>query len=116
MATAEPPEEYDLPIIEPAKKFRECKYHRNSFGEVTVYFSVVNEAGLANDQVIGVLPEGFRPKGHMDCPAIAQSTTELFTTGSALIYPNGEIHIILTAPNVTIFHSPSTVFIAAPGK
>lgn len=61
IATATPPQEYDLPLMESVvSELYPCKYSKNSFGMVVVNIGI-SIAEAAEGAVIATLPVGFRP-------------------------------------------------------
>lgn len=61
IATATPPQEYDLPLVDGISGT--AKYSKDQFGIVRVHMAVVQDSGtITNNEILGTLPEGFRPK------------------------------------------------------
>lgn len=65
VATATPPQEYDLPLANGLQKIHSV-YWKDQFNIVSGYFNVQipNSGGLSSGTQIAALPEGFRP-GHL---------------------------------------------------
>lgn len=60
-ATATPPQEFNLPLADGISGT--AKYSKDQFGIVRLYMAVVKDAGtITNNEILGTLPEGFRPK------------------------------------------------------
>lgn len=62
LATATPPQEFDLPLAEGLGKYGKCTYWKTQDGICFVNFAVAS-SGLHNETVIATLPAGFRPAG-----------------------------------------------------
>lgn len=61
---ATPPQEFDLPLAEGWSGW--AKYSKDQFGRVLVFGLVAKSTALISGDVIGTLPEGFRPSA--TCP------------------------------------------------
>lgn len=60
-AHATPPQEFNLPLADGISGT--AKYSKDQFGIVRLYMAVVKDAGtITNNEILGTLPEGFRPK------------------------------------------------------
>lgn len=61
IANATPPQEYDLPLVDGISGT--AKYSKDQFGIVRVHMAAVKDSGtITNNEILGTLPEGFRPK------------------------------------------------------
>lgn len=60
IATAEPPQEYDLPVRSGLSAYG--GYWRNQFCEVTIDVQINSGTGFVTGQVVATLPAGYRPK------------------------------------------------------
>jgi len=61
LATATPPQEFDLPLVEGVQNVSSA-YWKDQFGVVTGFFNILaNSVQSGYDITIGTLPEGFRP-------------------------------------------------------
>ncbi|WP_125116501.1 hypothetical protein [Agathobaculum sp. Marseille-P7918] len=61
VATGTPPQEYNLPLVDGISGT--AKYSKDQFGIVRVYMAAVKDSGtITNNEILGTLPEGFRPK------------------------------------------------------
>ncbi len=61
LANATPPQEYDLPLVDGISGT--AKYSKDQFGIVRVHMAAVKDSGtITNNEILGTLPEGFRPK------------------------------------------------------
>lgn len=99
IATATPPQEYDLPLADGITALQPCTYYKNQFSEVTLGGCT---SGLVSDGVtIATLPEGFRPDHPIERPATFTSNGNRYA-GSVFIAANGivSIHTPATATNV----------------
>lgn len=76
IATATPPQEYDLPLESAFQNFLQERsvYRKDQFGVVSVEISVQTLTEIAVDAVIAYLPEGFRPATNKRAAAIAVTT------------------------------------------
>ena len=96
-ATAIKPQEFDLPLAEIWSGW--AKYSKDQFGRVLVYGLVAKSTALISGDVIGTLPEGFRPSA--TCPMTITSGNasdgKSFAT-SGYVQPSGA----LTLSNGTI--------------
>ena len=97
LATATPPQEFDLPLADGWSGW--AKYSKDQFGRVLVYGLVAKSTALISGDVIGTLPEGFRPSA--TCPMTITSGNasdgKSFAT-SGYVQPSGA----LTLSNGTI--------------
>lgn len=97
IATATPLQEFDLPLVEGWSGW--AKYSKDQFGRVLVYGLVAKSTALISGDVIGTLPEGFRPSA--TCPMTITSGNasdgKSFAT-SGYVQPSGA----LTLSNGTI--------------
>lgn len=90
LATATPPQEFDLPLAEgvtPVTSFKNS-YSKDQFGIVRVWFSVHFESIPASGTHVFHLPEGFRPDSTC-CAAAGLSMTEYYNAIVA-IHPSGD--------------------------
>ena len=68
IATATPPQEYDLPLaagLSNDNQYARSVYWRDQFGVVTFFFQVIKSgtsADIGNGERLAILPAGFRPK------------------------------------------------------
>lgn len=72
IATATPPEEYDLPLAAGWQKegWSECKYSKTQDGIVHINFATKNTADVPAGTVIATLPVGYRPTYAVDASAV----------------------------------------------
>ena len=74
-----PPQVYDLPLTDGFSVWGVCSYFKTQDGIVTVNVNIgstpVTSAG--NEAVIGNLPEGFRPTGHVIAAAYCNHGNDL---------------------------------------
>lgn len=87
LATATPPQEYDLPLAEGMSAVNPCTYRKNQFSEVSVGGSASGtiEVGTA----IATLPSGFRPQKTVERPAVYASANGAWTGGTVAITTDG---------------------------
>ena len=92
LATATPPQEFNLPLADGWSGW--AKYSKDQFGRVLVYGLVAKSTALISGDVIGTLPEGFRPSA--TCPMTITSGNasdgKSFAT-SGYVQPLSLIHI-----------------------
>ena len=62
IATATPPQEYDLPLAAGWSTEGRCRYYKNQFNVVTIELDVNSESYTGGKySLVATLPEGFRP-------------------------------------------------------
>lgn len=89
LATATPPQEFDLPLAEgvtPVTSFKNS-YSKDQFGIVRVWFSVRFESIPEVNAPVFTLPEGFRPDS-ICCSAAILSMSE-FYCATINVHPSG---------------------------
>lgn len=93
IATAIPPQEFDLPLVNGWSAHRKSEYFKAQDGVVTVYFQVHSTTpAQANTEVIlGSLPEGFRPANPVGGTGYAQLNTGAYIVSDMKVYANGDI-------------------------
>ena len=94
LATATPPQEFNLPLADGITALQPCTYWKNQFGEVTI--GGCASGAVSHGSTIATLPEGYRPSRYVERPAT-------FTEGGSRFA--GSVFID-TAGIVTI-HTPS---------
>ena len=92
IATATPPQEFDLPLAEGVNIIANhpALFWKNQFCEVTVVVSATKSAPFSDVEVIATLPEGFRPQNTMIFPCVASDTRN---SGFLYVYSSGEIRV-----------------------
>lgn len=95
LATATPPQEFDLPLAEGYTQNNGCKYSKDQFNVVRVTFNLSKSAGtIAGGEVVATLPAGFRPKRYWACVAIGNNIPSDAATRHPVVVQvatNGEI-------------------------
>lgn len=95
IATATPPQEFDLPLAEGYTQNNGCKYSKDQFNVVRVTFNLSKSAGtIAGGEVVATLPAGFRPKRYWACVAIGNNIPSDAATRHPVVVQvatNGEI-------------------------
>lgn len=95
IATATPPQEFDLPLAEGYTQNNGCKYSKDQFNVVRVTFNLSKSAGtIAGGEVVATLPAGFRPKRYWGCVAIGNNIPSDAATRHPVVVQvatNGEI-------------------------
>ena len=61
IATATPPQEFDLPLASYLIVASTSSYRKNQFGEVTWGFMLKAVAPVADGAIVAILPQGYRP-------------------------------------------------------
>lgn len=99
LATATPPQEYDLPLAEGITALQPCTYYKNQFSEVTL--GGCTSGSVSDGATIATLPEGFRPDHPIERPATFTASGNRYA-GSVFIDANGivSIHTPAEATNV----------------
>lgn len=106
IATATPPEEYDLPLAEGITALQPCTYYKNQFGEVTVGGSVAGT--ISQDIIIGTLPVGYRPSKVIERPATIGTGSTRYP-GTIFINPYGVITITTPAAEMAAVFEASFI-------
>ena len=92
VATATPPQEFDLPLAEGFSSLgsEPSTYWKNQFGEVTVILQVKKNQPISDGEIAAYLPAGFSPSMQLRYPCLAPASR---STGFLYVFPNGEIAI-----------------------
>ena len=99
LATATPPQEFDLPLAEGLAGY--AKYNKNQFGQVLITLQdIVFESGESfkiQNTLIGTLPEGFRPTRNIYTTAVATGDSGIPISGVFQLWerPDGNIYALL---------------------
>lgn len=110
LATATPPQEFDLPLADGFSAAQPCTYWKNQFGAVTIGGTAEKSNGVADLTTIATLPESFRPAKNVERPATLSGGGSRYA-GSVLIGSNGSVRIHTpTTANVVTF---AATFLAA---
>lgn len=89
LATATPPQEFDLPLVEGVQNVSSA-YWKDQFGVVTGFFNILaNSVQSGYDITIGTLPEGFRPSRLAHSVGVVSSGESL----GLLVRQTGEIQL-----------------------
>ena len=99
IATATPPQEFDLPLADGITALKPCTYYKNQFGEVTL--GGCTSGSVSDGATIATLPTGFRPDHPVERPATFTASGNRYA-GSVFIAANGivSIHTPAAATNV----------------
>ncbi len=108
LATATPPQEFDLPLAEGITALQPCTYWKNQFEEVTIYGCTYGE--VTEGDTIATLPEGFRPDHPVEWPASFTGDAGR-VSGTVFISESGIVSIHTTAPAMSVVFAAS--FLAA---
>lgn len=98
LATATPPQEFDLPLAEGMSVGYPCTYYKNQFNEVKIVGAA--KGNLSDGVLLATLPEGFRPSGACDRPVLFTISGSSFG-GTLHVSTNGEIRCFTLLRNVT---------------
>lgn len=92
IATAMPPQEFDLPLAEGFSSLgsEPSTYWKNQFGEVTVILQVKKNQPISDGEIAAYLPAGFSPSMQLRYPCLAPASR---STGFLYVDPNGGIAI-----------------------
>lgn len=88
LATAAPPQEYDLPLAAGWERMQKCAYFKTQDGIVTVIAALKATANHSDGDVFATLPEGYRPTEHTEVPAIIKSP---ISTGTMIVHDYGAV-------------------------
>ncbi len=108
IATATPPQEFDLPLANGITALQPCTYWKNQFGEVTIYGCTYGS--VTEGETIATLPEGFRPDHPVEWPASFTGDGGR-VSGTVFISESGIVSIHTTAPAMSVVFAAS--FLAA---
>lgn len=86
IATATPPQEYDLPLAEGMSAVNPCTYRKNQFSEVSVGGSASGTIEVGT--TIATLPSGFRPTKTVERPAV-YSVNGAWAAGTIVVTTDG---------------------------
>lgn len=106
IATATPPQEYNLPLADGITALQPCTYYKNQFGEVTVGGSVAGT--ISQDIIIGTLPVGYRPSKVIERPATIGTGPTRYP-GTIFINPYGVITITTPAAEMAAVFEASFI-------
>lgn len=78
ISTATPPQEFDLPLADGFSVWGVCSYFKTQDSIVTLNVNISNTLVTAgNEVIIGILPVGFRPIGHVITSAYCNHGNDL---------------------------------------
>ena len=92
LATATPPQEYDLPLAAGVIAEDGCTYRKNQFGQVSVSLGV--KGTFTDGMVVGTLPAGYRPAKRTRSALGAARDAEKFG-GWALVQTDGQVVVFI---------------------
>ncbi|WP_125116500.1 hypothetical protein [Agathobaculum sp. Marseille-P7918] len=93
LATATPPQEYELPLAADITNYATSVYHKNQFNEVSVRVSVSVTNAIQNGATIATLPEGFRPMKAIDTDATGYVSGSSWFACRLVIQPSGAVQV-----------------------
>ena len=88
IATATPPQEFDLPLAEGFVAQQASRYYKTQMNEVHISIAVKASSARPDGSKIATLPEGFRPANAIENAAICKNNDAV---GSVQIQPNGNL-------------------------
>lgn len=97
LATATPPQEYDLPLAEGFTEATPCRYWMTQDHEVKTAIRVLFNA-VTVGQVCGVMPSGYRPSSLRTVTFSAIFSDATVTQGHADLGPDGSIKLYPYGP------------------
>lgn len=89
LATATPPQEYDLPLADGITEVHPCIYRKNQFG--LVFVGGAASGDITDGVVIATLPVGFCPTKNVERPATFVASSGTRTAGSVVVMTDGRI-------------------------
>ena len=93
LATATPPQEYELPLADDITNYATSVYHKNQFNEVSLRVSVSATNAIQNGATIATLPEGFRPAKAIDTDATGYVSGSSWFACRLVIQPSGVVQV-----------------------
>lgn len=88
IATATPPQEYDLPLADGLTPTQPSKYYKDQFGVVHIGIAVKATTTHTDGSLIATMPEGFRPSQITEQSAVYKNGDAI---GTVQIMPNGQL-------------------------
>lgn len=102
IATATPPQEFDLPLADGFSVWGVCSYFKTQDSIVTLNVNISNTLVTAgNEVIIGTLPVGFRPIGHVIAAAYCSGAGYIFIDHLGAIRMRGDADWTLGHASVT---------------
>ena len=105
-STAEPPQEYDLPLAEGITTTQRCVYHKNQFSEVSV--RGIASGNIVNGVLIATLPVGFRPAYTLEYPATFAADGDR-PAGTISVGTDGTIRAQVVSSSFAVIFSASFI-------
>lgn len=93
IATATPPQEFELPLADNVTALYGCKYSKDAFGRVLVYGAVAPQQALESSSALATLPAGFRPSSEQRFPGICATASTLAESRAIGVHPSGQITV-----------------------
>ena len=99
IATATPPQEFDLPLAEGIETTTRCVYWKNQFDEVTVICDCTTSQDATSSVTLAMLPQGFRPTARsifyasliVSGQRSGGYSIDAFPSGALIFYKSGDI-------------------------
>lgn len=110
LATAEPPQEFNLPLVSGVTNNYKSTYRKNQFGEVAVIAALSHATALP--AVVATLPAGYRPAIDLTFPAVLRNSSGN-VAWTVRVGANGQISIRENFGTATSLYF-SASFLAAP--
>lgn len=116
LATATPPQEFDLPLAEgwlPIDARYGAVYWKTQESIVNISLGLKSDHTVTNGETIAILPSGFRPKKTLKIPITAVNQNELLVHGYVDINrSDGSIQIYKITDQIKELCFPTTNFLA----
>lgn len=109
LATATPPQEFDLPLAEGWTAWKPTKYWKTQENIVTAVICIRASESHESGSKIGTLPAGFRPASNIEVPATIGS----YSTGTVQIMSGGTITFWGSEVNINGFVFVEFSFVSA---
>ena len=89
VAFADPPQEFDLPFVEGVTG--NAKYFKTQEGNVQIIISAASKTAWGSEELIGTLPEGYRPQDTLYFPVIVEDGQSIIGSCSMRVAQDGNI-------------------------
>lgn len=92
-ATAEPPQEYTLPLTDYVTELYGCRYGRDQFGQVVCYGTMTPTREISTGITIATLPAGYRPTNTLRVAGIVVDQSGFASAIGIGIATTGEVSV-----------------------
>lgn len=113
IATATPPQWYDLPLAEGWTAYAQATYGKDQFGRVHIDAEVSKSTALVAGETIATLPVGYRPNKVISTWGFSLCNSNTFVGVPLVIETTGVIHVSKSAnlSNISAYVSHYTITI-----